>query len=103
MQLGRTTVHEKEYNNNRTSNCQRPRFHWCSEPEEETGLGCLQAPLSVATSKRLLGGQHVEKNLESLASSLEVRIFGSLNRSSQEARHGRVVRRLSRRRSSLPT
>src|SRR5947207_15764840 len=83
MQLGSTTVHEKEYNSARTSNCQRPKFHWCSEPEEETGLGCLQAPLSVATGKYLLGGQHVEKNLESLASSLEVHIFGSLNRSSK--------------------
>src|SRR5258708_1805441 len=75
MRRGRTTVHEKEYNRERTSNCQRPRFHWCCEPERKTGLGCLQAPLAVATSKPLLVSQHVEKNLESLASSLEVPIL----------------------------
>jgi hypothetical protein len=64
----------------RTSHCQRPRFHWCSEPEEKTGLGCLQAPLSVATSEREFVSQHVEENLDGLASSLEVHIFASLNR-----------------------
>src|SRR5260370_34913949 len=28
MRRGRTTVHEKEYNSTRPSNCQRPRIHW---------------------------------------------------------------------------
>jgi hypothetical protein len=59
----------------RTSHCQRLRFHWCSEPEEETGLGCLQAPLAVATGEHVREGQHVEKNLESLASCVKVQIY----------------------------
>jgi hypothetical protein len=75
MQLGCTTVHEKEYTSNWTSPWQRPSFHWCCEPEEETGLGCSQAPLAVATGKYVLGSQHVEKNLESLASSVEIHIW----------------------------
>src|SRR6476661_7542101 len=97
MRRWRTTVHEKEYNRKGTSNCQRPNFHWCCEPERKTGLGCFQAPLAVATSKPSLVSQHVEKNLESRASSLEVPILEEVEMVAlrRQARHGRVVRRLS--------
>ena len=50
----------------RAIHCRRSEQLWCCKPEEESDLGCDQAPLSVAGPGAICWPKHVEETLCSL-------------------------------------